>query len=98
MQIIENSTVYDAIIVGSGAGGDNQREGFDLRSGQGCELEGVGGEIDGDDVVGGDRGAEVDRLLLHQFHQLDALDRIVRLAVTLLFRYRRQVKVTVLVD
>jgi len=72
--ILEAVFALQAQVIGSCPGGDDQRECLDLVAVSGCELEGVLGEVGGDDVVGGDRRAKIDRLLLHQLHQFGATD------------------------
>ena len=61
-------------VIRPGAGGNDQRMGFHFPAAERLELERPTVEVDFDDIVSFDSRAEVDRLLLHQVHQLGATD------------------------
>ena len=50
------------------------------------ERVNVAAEVDTFDVVADHAGAEIQCLLLHQLHQFDPLDRVMRLAVLFVAR------------
>ena len=65
---------WDPEIVRPRAGGDDHGLGFDRFAAERVQAKRTAAEIHRRDIVGDDSGAEIDRLLPHQLHQLRPAD------------------------
>jgi hypothetical protein len=72
---------WEAEVIGASARGDNHRLSFDRRPVTGLYFERFRRHIDVQYIVANHTRAEIDSLLLHQLHQFDTLNGIMRMPV-----------------